>query len=67
MSAEYKKKSTVRYGQLRSRLIAKGTNINRWAAEHGYPPTTVYDAARGSRAGIEAVKIKRLLEEFANA
>jgi hypothetical protein len=54
------------YAALKSKLIRKGTNINRWAAQHGYPFTTVYDAAKGVRAGIKAIKIKRQLEAFAN-
>jgi hypothetical protein len=55
------------YRKLRAQLIARGTNLRRWATDHGYPVTTVYDAARGTRAGIRCVQIRRELEEFAYA
>lgn len=56
-----------KYSGLRSRLIKRGTNIRRWAIENDYPPSTVYDAIKGNRTGIEAVRIKKELEAFANA
>lgn len=56
-----------KYRKLRINLIHRGTTIRRWALEKGYPPTTVYDAIKGNRAGVEAVRIKTELEEYANA
>lgn len=56
-----------KYRRLRSQLISKGTNLRRWAQENNFPITTVYGAARGQRAGIEAIKIKKLLEAYANS
>ncbi len=60
-------KGNDNYRRLRVRLLQRGTNLRQWAARRGYPVTTVYDAARGTRAGIKSVKIARELEEFAHA
>lgn len=45
------------YRRLRAELIHRGTNLRRFAQEKGYPLATVYDAARGRRAGIESIRI----------
>lgn len=58
-------KVKTKYDSLRATLIGKGTNLRRWAADRGYPATTVYGAARGLRGGIRSVRIRRELEEFA--
>ena len=59
-------KAKRNYTRLRARLIAQGTNLKRFAELRGYPMTTVYGAARGDRAGVEAVRILRELQEFPN-
>lgn len=61
------KNSNDKYRRLRVKLLNRGTNLRQWAALHGYPVTTVYDAARGARAGVKSVKIARELEEYAYA
>jgi hypothetical protein len=53
-----------KYKGLRVALIAKGTTLKRWAESRDYPLSTVYDAAKGNRGGIKAVKILRELEAF---
>ena len=60
------KNANKKYQRLKEGLIQRGTNVVRWAAANGYPVTTVYGAARGLRAGIKAVKIRRALEAFLN-
>jgi hypothetical protein len=50
------------YQNLRAALIAKGTNLSRWARSQKLPPTTVYLAARGLRSGIKATRIRKQLE-----
>jgi len=59
------RKVNNKYHELRARLIEKGTTINRWAHENGYPFTTAYGAARGLRAGVKATHIRKHLEQFA--
>jgi len=53
------------YRALKAAIILKGTNLRRWAQDNGFPASSVYGAASGKRAGVEAVKIKRQLEDFA--
>lgn len=54
-----------RYDTIKSRMIEKGTNLNLWAKEKGYPQSSVYAAARGTRGGIKAVKIQKELNAYA--
>jgi hypothetical protein len=58
------KHATSKYLTRRLGLLRRGTNIKRWAEARGYPVTTVYDALKGSRLGIQSVKIVREVEEF---
>lgn len=62
-----KAKASPAYKALRARLIEKGMTLRSFAAAHGLPYPTVYCAARGTRAGIKSVQIRRRLEEVANA
>lgn len=57
-------KVNKKYRELRATLIGRGKSLRLWAVENGYPISTVYDAARGTRAGVESVRIRRKLEEF---
>lgn len=50
---------------MRARLIERGTNFKRFAEERGLPASSVYEAAKGLRHGIKAVKIKKELEALA--
>jgi hypothetical protein len=60
-------KANADYRRLRSALILRGVNLRQFALNNGYRISTVYDAARGSRAGIVATKIRRELETIAYA
>lgn len=53
--------SGIPYPRLRSLLIARGTNLKRWATDHGFPVGSVYHAARGTRAGVQTIKIRNRL------
>lgn len=55
------------YNDLRSALIARGMYLTTWAVKRGYPYTTVVSAAKGERKGVKSSKIRRELEETANA
>jgi len=56
------------YRRLRSGVLAAGFHgLSAWARSRGYPPTTVYSAARGERSSGRAVKIIKELEELTNA
>lgn len=55
------------YRKLRAAVIRRGSNLRRWAIAEGVPVSTVYEAARGTRAGVEAIRIRTKLEEFAYA
>lgn len=57
-----RKKQARRYHRIRSRLVARGLTLNRWAVENGYRPTTVYAAARGVRTGALSEQIVQELE-----
>lgn len=59
------RKANKKYIEIRKGLISQGTNLRKWALTHGHPVSTVYSAARGERAGIEAMKIVRELEALA--
>lgn len=61
------KNANLNYRRLRSRLIARGWNLKRFAEDRGIPLSTVYCAATGTRAGVDSVKILRDLEKLANA
>jgi gp16 family phage-associated protein len=49
---------------LRAALIEAGFTVSSWARANGYPPTTVFDAAKGTRAGVETMRIRRKLKEL---
>lgn len=51
----------IPYARLRSLLIGRGTNLKRWASENKLPVGTVYHAARGSRAGVQTIKVRNRL------
>ena len=55
-------KVNIKYRDLRGRMLHQGTNPLRWAKDNGYPQSTVYDAAKGKRSGIKAIKIRKELE-----
>jgi hypothetical protein len=57
-------KAIKKYQAIRSALIAKGTNLKRWAEDNEYPVTTVYGAAKGERSGIVSTKIRKRLHDF---
>jgi hypothetical protein len=59
-----KEKARAHYLQLRLRLLERGHSLRSFALAHGYNPQTVYCAARGTRAGKEATKIRKHLEQF---
>jgi gp16 family phage-associated protein len=49
------------YQRLRSKLIARGFTLRSWALKNGFPPNTVYGAARGQRSGVKATLIRNRL------
>jgi len=55
------------YRSLRARLLHHGLNLKSFARMHSYAYTTVHSAARGLRGGVKSVKIRKHLEEVANA
>ena len=60
------KNANKNYRRIRSQLIHRGLTLRRWAEMRAYPASTVYDAARGTRSGVTAVRIRRELEEYIN-
>lgn len=58
-----KTRTPDRYTTIRARLVAKGTTLAAWARHRGWPVTTVYDAARGTRKGPMSEQIVRALQE----
>jgi gp16 family phage-associated protein len=58
------KKASPTYRMLRAALIEAGFTVSSWARANGYPPTTVFDAAKGTRAGVETMRIRRKLKEL---
>jgi hypothetical protein len=64
-AANMRTPSTTRnnYLGMRALLVRSGLSLSRWAQAHGYPASTVYDAARGRRRGPVAREIVRKLEE----
>jgi len=57
-------KTERRYQSLRGRLIQRGYTLRSFALAHHYSVPTVYLAARGLRAGVESIKIRKHLEEM---
>lgn len=51
----------ISYDDLRSALIARGTNLARWAFKNRLPIGSVYHAARNTRRGIETTRIRQRL------
>ncbi len=49
--------SSLKYSQIKAKLIENGTNLRRWANLRGYKPSTVYAAARRTRRGVVATRI----------
>ncbi len=41
--------------QVRDRFRRKGTSANKWAAENGFPPATVYQVLSGRNAASKGV------------
>jgi len=64
--AARKNKSTD-YRTLRAKLLTQGMTLRMFALENGYGVQTVYDAAKGRRAGPTAMLILQQLEEMTNA
>lgn len=60
-------KATTSYRRNRVALLRKGHTIRSWALTHGYIPSTVYDALRGTRLGVKSLAIARDVKEFINA
>lgn len=58
------KASSYEYISLRQALIGRGVSLRQFAAQHGYPASSVYAAARGSRAGVKATTIRRQLQAY---
>ncbi len=52
------------YGNLRRRLLLRGTNLRQWALERGLPVGSVYNCVKGDRNGVEAIRIRAELEKF---
>jgi hypothetical protein len=59
--------STENYQNLKGRLISRGFTLRSFALLHGFKIPTVYKAAKGSRNGIIATRIRRKLEEVSGA
>ena len=57
-------KANRKYTDLRARLLRKQFSLRYWAIEHKLPLGSVYHAARGSRLGPKAMKIREALEAF---
>lgn len=53
------------YDRVRNGLLESGFTIRSWAMKHGHPVSTVHGAARGTRDGIKARRIRRQLQTFA--
>jgi hypothetical protein len=55
----------AKYQRIRHALALKcRKTIPRWAADRGYPVSTVYDAAKGTRKGPESLNILKELEAY---
>jgi hypothetical protein len=59
--------ASQKYNRLRAGLIRRGHTIASWARLTGYRVSSVYDAAKGNRAGVKSVRIQKQLEDFINA
>jgi hypothetical protein len=57
-------KANRKYTDLRAKLLRKQFSLRSWAIEHKLPLGSVYHAARGSRLGPKAMKIREALEAF---
>jgi len=55
------------YESLRNKLLDRGYSLRSFALAFGYKVPTVYDAARGSRAGKTTRTIRRHLRKVANS
>jgi len=64
--AARKNKSTD-YRTIRAKLLTRGMTLRGFALENGYGVQTVYDAAKGRRAGPTSMIILQQLEELSNA
>lgn len=53
------------YRSLRARLLQHGLNLKKFAEQRGYPISTVYCAATGTRGGAASVKVRAELEALA--
>jgi hypothetical protein len=57
-------KANKKYTNLRAKLMRKQFSLRSWAIKRKLPLGTVYHAARGSRLGPKAMKIRKALEAF---
>ncbi len=57
-------KANRKYTDLRAKLLRKQFSLRSWAIEHKLPLGSVYHAARGSRLGPKAMKIRERLKAF---
>ena len=57
-------KANRKYTDLRAKLLRKQFSLRSWAIAHKLPLGSVYHAARGSRLGPKAMKIRARLQAF---
>jgi len=57
-------KANRKYTDLRAKLLRKQFSLRSWAIEQKLPVGSVYHAAKGSRLGPKALKIRAALEAF---
>jgi len=57
-------KSNKKYMDLRAKLLRKQFSLRSWAIERKLPVGSVYHAAKGSRLGPKALKIRAALVAF---
>ncbi len=59
------KNAISNFTEIKAALIRVGSNLAAWSRDHGYPVTTVYQAASGTRSGKKSLKIRaKLLKEL---
>jgi gp16 family phage-associated protein len=51
------KSSSLTLGQYKAEFVLRGSSIRKWAIEHKYNPSVVYDALSGARSGPQALRI----------
>jgi transcriptional regulator with XRE-family HTH domain len=59
--------ANTNYVRLRKALLDHGLTLRSFAKKYGFKAPTVYNAARGDRHGVVAVRIMRKLMEVTDA